>query len=72
MVFEKNENFTITNASENCSLLILGGDVLSGEKYISWNFVASSKQKLQAASERWKAQEFGEVPGENEWIPLPP
>ena len=36
-----------------------------------WNFVSSSKERLQQAAEDWDAQRFPHVPGETEWIPLP-
>lgn len=72
IILDEGEDFTITAADDNCNLLILGGAPLAGDRYISWNFVSSSKEKLREAGERWEAQEFGKVPGETEWIPLPP
>lgn len=58
--------------SEKASrILVLGGEPLAGERFISWNFVASSREKLRAASERWEKQEFAMVPEETDFIPLP-
>nr|WP_324258955.1 pirin family protein [Cellvibrio fontiphilus] len=58
--------------SEKASrILVLGGEPLVGERFILWNFVASSREKLRAASERWEKQEFAMVPGETDFIPLP-
>jgi len=51
--------------------MLLGGDRLAGERFIFWNFVASSKASLAAAAERWERDEFPPVPGESERIPLP-
>ncbi|MBV8465359.1 MAG: pirin family protein [Burkholderiales bacterium] len=52
-------------------LLLLGGEPLDGPRYIWWNFVATSKERIEAAKQRWQADEFPHVPGETERIPLP-
>ncbi|RQS75056.1 pirin family protein [Burkholderia sp. Bp8963] len=51
--------------------MLLGGDRLDGERFIDWNFVASSRDAIEHAKEAWTRQEMGKVPGETEWIPLP-
>ncbi|AOJ63616.1 pirin [Burkholderia ubonensis] len=51
--------------------MLLGGDRLEGERFIDWNFVASSRDAIEHAKEAWTRQEMGKVPGETEWIPLP-
>ncbi len=38
---------------------------------IEWNFVASSREKIERAKTAWMNQQMGKVPGETEWIPLP-
>jgi hypothetical protein len=52
--------------------LIIGGEPLDGPRTIWWNFVASSHERIEAAKERWREQHFGKVPGDAEYIPLPP
>lgn len=52
-------------------LMLLGGEPLGGERFIMWNFVASSREKIRAAGERWANGGFAMVPGETDWIPLP-
>jgi redox-sensitive bicupin YhaK (pirin superfamily) len=52
-------------------VLLLGGDSMDGPRFISWNFVSSSKDRIEQARADWKAQRFDPVPGETEWIPLP-
>jgi redox-sensitive bicupin YhaK (pirin superfamily) len=52
-------------------LMLLGGAKLDGRRYISWNFVSSSRDKIEAAKQRWREQKFAPVPGETEFIPLP-
>ena len=44
---------------------------MDGDRFIWWNFVASSKELIEAAKRRWTEQRFAPVPGETEWIPLP-
>ncbi len=51
--------------------MLLGGGKMDGDRLIWWNFVASSRELIDAASERWRAQGFPPVPGETEFIPLP-
>ena len=52
-------------------LIVFGGEPL-GARYLWWNFVSSSKARIEQAKEDWKAGRFGGVPGDPEFIPLPP
>ena len=52
-------------------MVIIGGAALDGPRFLLWNFVSSTKARLQRAAEDWRAQRFGQVPGETEFIPLP-
>lgn len=52
-------------------ILLLGGEPLTGERFILWNFVASSREKVREAGERWSNGGFTLVPGETDWIPMP-
>jgi redox-sensitive bicupin YhaK (pirin superfamily) len=51
--------------------MIVGGAPLDGPRYIWWNYVASSKERIEHAKEAWRAQRMGTVPGETDFIPLP-
>jgi redox-sensitive bicupin YhaK (pirin superfamily) len=51
--------------------MLLGGEHFPTPRYIWWNFVASSEERIERAKERWQRQEFPAVPGETEFIPLP-
>jgi redox-sensitive bicupin YhaK (pirin superfamily) len=63
---------TVTLASSGgATVMVLGGEKLDGERFIEWNFVASSREKIEQAKLAWTNQEMGTVPGETEWIPLP-
>ena len=51
--------------------VVIGGEPLDGPRFLFWNFVSSSKERILQASDDWSAQRMGHVPGETEWIPLP-
>jgi redox-sensitive bicupin YhaK (pirin superfamily) len=52
-------------------LMLLGGEPMDGPRYIWWNFVASSKDRIEQAKVDWQAGRFTPVPGDPEFIPLP-
>jgi redox-sensitive bicupin YhaK (pirin superfamily) len=52
--------------------VFFGGAPLDGERHLYWNFVSSSRERIEQAKEDWANQRFGAVPGETEFIPLPP
>jgi redox-sensitive bicupin YhaK (pirin superfamily) len=58
-------------ARTQATLMLVGGAKLDGPRFIWWNFVASSRERIEAAKAKWHAQEFEPVPGETEFIPLP-
>jgi redox-sensitive bicupin YhaK (pirin superfamily) len=72
-------NMLISKTDDACNLQIVGGSriMLFGgppfpeRRYIDWNFVSSSKEKLEEAVERWNNREFPEVPGDSTYVPHP-
>jgi len=52
-------------------LALIGGAPL-GHRFMVWNFVSSRRQRIVQAQDDWEAQRFERVPGETEFIPLPP
>jgi len=53
-------------------VMLVGGAPLDGERHIWWNFVSSSKERIEQAKQDWKAGRFGKIPGDDrEFIPLP-
>ncbi len=58
-------------ASEDARVLVFGGEPLDGPRHLWWNFVSSSKDRIEQAKDDWQAGRFDQVPGETEWIPLP-
>jgi redox-sensitive bicupin YhaK (pirin superfamily) len=57
--------------AENTTIYIFGGEPFPEERIIYWNFVASTKELIEQAKEKWLAQTFDKVPGETEFVPLP-
>jgi redox-sensitive bicupin YhaK (pirin superfamily) len=51
--------------------MLLGGEPLDGPRHLWWNFVSSSKERIEQAKHDWLVGNFGDVPGETEFIPLP-
>ncbi len=58
-------------ADSTARVLLCGGAALDGERFLWWNFVSSSRERIERAKRDWLEQRFGQVPGENEFIPLP-
>jgi redox-sensitive bicupin YhaK (pirin superfamily) len=50
---------------------LLGGAALEGQRHIWWNFVSSSRERIEQAKRQWAYGAFPPVPGETEFIPLP-
>lgn len=63
------------SSTESARLMLLGGARFGSPRLISWNFVASSAERLEQARTDWRTrntQRFANVPGdEHEFIPLP-
>ena len=53
-------------------VMLMGGGAFSTPRHVFWNFVSSSRDRLNQAKEDWKAQRFPLIPGDDqEFIPLP-
>ncbi|MCC7510489.1 MAG: pirin family protein [Planctomycetes bacterium] len=71
LVFSKEAQVVLT-AEAATRVVLLGGAPLDGKRYIDWNFVSSSKDRLDQAKRDWRQGRFPKVPGdEHEFIPLP-
>jgi hypothetical protein len=57
-------------ANEESRVMVVGGKPI-GERHIYWNFVSSSKERIEKAKSDWRERKFAEIPGEHEFIPLP-
>lgn len=55
----------------NSIIYIFGGDAFPEERFIYWNFVSSSKERLEKAKEDWVNHKFPLVPDDDDYVPLP-
>lgn len=56
---------------ENTTVYIFGGEPFPEERIIYWNFVASTRERIEEAKTMWLEQSFAKVPGETDFVPLP-
>ena len=71
LVFRPGDRISILALSQ-ARLMLLGGEPMDGPRHIWWNFVSSSKDRIDAAKADWKAKRFAAVPDDaEEFIPLP-
>ena len=77
LVFRPLDNISVKAGPQGARLMLLGGATMEGPRYIWWNFVASSQDRLQAAKEAWRAGDWAhgrfKLPPEDdaEFIPAP-
>jgi redox-sensitive bicupin YhaK (pirin superfamily) len=72
LLFRARDRLALRAGPEGARLLLLGGAVMDGPRFIFWNFVSSSRERIEQAKADWKGGRFSKVPGdEHEFIPLP-
>lgn len=71
MLISKAEDTCCIDLQAGTRLLLFGGQALPEERFLYWNFVSSSKERLEQAKEAWRARRFPKVPGDETYIPLP-
>ena len=69
-VFKPGKEVVVT-ADEPAHLILFGGPRLDGLRHVWWNFVSSSKERIEVAKRDWREGRFPTVPGEHEFTPLP-
>ncbi len=70
-VLEPETKVMLRAAHGRTRAMLLGGAHFPTPRFIWWNFVASSQERIERAKERWERRQFPEVLGETEFIPLP-
>ena len=76
MVFRPGDRITVAAGEAGARLMALGGATMGGPRYIWWNFVASSRDRIETAKEEWRAANWGAglfdlpVDDKAEFIPL--
>ncbi|MBW4983981.1 pirin family protein [Mameliella sp. CS4] len=77
MVFRPGDRVSLRAGAAGARLMLLGGATLEGSRYIWWNFVASSRERIEEAKDAWRRGDwehgrFQLPPGDDqEYIPLP-
>lgn len=71
LLVAQNSSLCEFTMQEDTTIYIFGGEPFPEERFMYWNFVATSKELIEAAKEKWLAQDFDPVPGETEFVPLP-
>ncbi|WP_300584525.1 pirin family protein [Marivita sp.] len=77
MVFRPGDKLSLQAGPMGARVMLLGGETLEGSRYIWWNFVASSQERIEEAKEAWRAGDWAsgrfQLPlgDDAEFIPLP-
>lgn len=77
MVFRPGDAVSLKAGPQGVRMMLLGGETMDGPRYIWWNFVASSQERIEYAKEAWRAEDWQDgrfqlPPGDDqEFIPLP-
>ncbi|MCB4823373.1 pirin family protein [Roseicella aerolata] len=72
LVFRAGDRLALRAGPRGARVLLLGGAAMDGPRHLFWNFVSSSRERIEQAKADWQAGRFGKVPGdEQEFIPLP-
>ena len=70
LVFRPGDEIVVSS-ERGAHFMLFGGASLGSKRYIWWNFVSSSKERIEQAKEEWRTGRFDIVPGdEEEFIPL--
>jgi len=78
MVFRPGDAISAKAGAQGARLMALGGETLNEHRYLWWNFVSSSKDRIEEAKEAWKTADwengpFRLPPGDDaEHIPITP
>ena len=70
LFISKTENECEIGLEADTRLLIFGGQPLPEPRYMFWNFVSSSKKRIEQAKDDWKNKRFPKVPNDDTYIPL--
>lgn len=71
MLISKTDDECEICLEKNARILLFGGETLPEERFLMWNFVSHSKERLQKAKQDWIDRKFPKVPEDNTYIPFP-
>ena len=70
LVFSSGDEITIKAVSA-ARLVLFGGEPLDGPRHLWWNFVSSSRERIERAKSDWQSGRFAPVPGDSRVYPAP-
>lgn len=62
----------VLGSEQGARLMLVGGEPFAEKRYVYWNFVSSRTERIEQAKQDWREGRFPPVPGDDEFIPLPP
>ncbi|MEO1257137.1 MAG: pirin family protein [Bacteroidota bacterium] len=71
MLISKVEDTCCLALGAGTRLLLFGGQPFPEERFMYWNFVSSSRERIEQAKEDWREKRFPKVAGDQTYIPLP-
>jgi len=71
LLVAKNPELCAFTLEPGTTVYLFGGEPFQEERLIHWNFVATSRELIDAARQRWIEQAFPKIEGETEFVPLP-
>ncbi len=71
LLVSKIDNQCALQIKENSHILLFGGPPMPEPRFIEWNYVSSSKEKIEQAKQRWIKKDWPMVKDDNSYIPLP-
>ncbi len=71
MLISKVEDECTITLAENSQVLLFGGEPLPEQRFMFWNFISHSKERLEQAKTDWRNRTFPKVPDDDTYVPLP-
>lgn len=73
MVVLKPDTPVMLRTTVDTRLMLFGGEPFAERRYIWWNFVSSSRERIEQAKHDWRERKFALIPGDSvDFVPLPP
>jgi hypothetical protein len=71
MLVSKTEDACRITVKAGSHVLLFGGEPFEEERFIYWNFVSHSKDKLEQAKQDWRDKKFPMMKNDRSYVPLP-
>lgn len=71
MLISKTDELCKIQLKKGTHILIFGGEPLKREPFLLWNFVSTSKTRLEQAKQDWIEKKFPKIESDKTYIPFP-